>query len=274
MRLTLKPGRPERERGLFAGLGRAVVRHPWRVIALWVIVAVAVIATAPKLPTTASESSFLPGSYESIRAANLQDQAFPQTGHVTGAAAIIVFARADGGRLTAADSAKIAAIAATLDGRHIRKHREHHGRPTVAERPGANGAGGHAQQRGQRLGDGGRQRGQGVARRHQAADGGNRADRGRHRVGGPATRQPAVQPAGRADRAAGHARPDPGAAAGDLPQPGHRAAAAGRDRARLPGGDRPDQRRQQGAATSTPTARSPPSSSSCCSASAPTTSCS
>ena len=84
-----------------------MVRHPWRVIALWVIAAVAVIATAPKLPTTSSESSFLPGSYESIRAAHLQDQAFPQTGQVTGSAAIIVFARSDHGRLTAADSAKI-----------------------------------------------------------------------------------------------------------------------------------------------------------------------
>ena len=105
--------------GLFAGLARAVVRHPWRVIALWVIVAVAVIATAPKLPTTSSESSFLPGSYESIRAAHLQDQAFPQAGHVTSAAATIVFARSDGGRLTAADSAKVAAVAGTLGGRHI-----------------------------------------------------------------------------------------------------------------------------------------------------------
>ena len=106
--------------GPFAGLGRAVVRHPWRVIALWVIVAVAVIATSPGLPAAASESSFLPGSYESIRAANLQDQAFPQAGQVTSSAAIIVFARADGGRLTAADSARIAAIAATLGGRHVR----------------------------------------------------------------------------------------------------------------------------------------------------------
>ena len=105
--------------GPFAGLGRAVVRHPWRVIALWVIAAVAVIATSPGLPTTASESSFLPGSYESIRAANLQDQAFPQAGQVTRSAAIIVFARADGGRLTGADSARITAIAATLGGRHI-----------------------------------------------------------------------------------------------------------------------------------------------------------
>ena len=123
MRLAAKAGRPRQAqagRGPFAGLGRAVVRHPWRVIALWVIAAVAVIATSPGLPTTASESSFLPGSYESIRAANLQDQAFPQAGHVTSSAAVIVFARSDNGRLTAADSARITAIAATLDGRHIR----------------------------------------------------------------------------------------------------------------------------------------------------------
>jgi putative drug exporter of the RND superfamily len=105
--------------GPFAGLGRAVVRHPWRVIALWVIAAVAVIATSPGLPAAASESSFLPGSYESIRAANLQDQAFPQAGHVTSSAAIVVFARAEGGRLTGADSARIAAIARSLGSRHI-----------------------------------------------------------------------------------------------------------------------------------------------------------
>ena len=105
--------------GPFAGLGRAVVRHPWRVIALWIIAAVAVIATSPGLPTTASESSFLPRSYESIRAANLQDKAFPQTGHVTSAAAIIVFAHADHTRLTSADSAKIGTMAKSLASRNI-----------------------------------------------------------------------------------------------------------------------------------------------------------
>ena len=113
-------GRPAQAGGgPFARLGRAVVRHPWRVIALWVIAAVAVIATSPGLPTTSSESSFLPSSYESIRATNLQDQAFPQASHVTSSAAIIVFARAEGGRLTGADSARIAAIARSLGGRHI-----------------------------------------------------------------------------------------------------------------------------------------------------------
>ena len=77
------------------------------------------IATSPGLPTTTNESSFLPKSYESIRAANLQDKAFPQAGHVTASAAIIVFSRADGGKLTPADSAKGRSVAASLGARHI-----------------------------------------------------------------------------------------------------------------------------------------------------------
>ncbi|MGH3265996.1 MAG: MMPL family transporter, partial [Trebonia sp.] len=107
------------ERGLFAWLGRAVVRHPWRVIALWVIAAAAVIMTAPSLSSTSNESSFLPKGYESIRAMNLQDKAFPQTGSVTSSAAIIVFSRADGGRLTTGDSARVATITKELNATHI-----------------------------------------------------------------------------------------------------------------------------------------------------------
>jgi len=106
-------------RGLFAWLGRAVVRHPWRVIAFWVIAAAAVIMTSPGLSSTSNESSFLPKNYESIRAMDLQDKAFPQTGNVTTSAAIIVFSRADGGPLTAADSPKAATITHELDARHI-----------------------------------------------------------------------------------------------------------------------------------------------------------
>src|SRR5580658_532807 len=112
-----KPTRPGG--GPFAALGRLVTRHPWKVIAVWIIVAVAVVATAPKLPTTTNEASFLPSSYESIKAQNLQNQAFPQAGKIDAAAAIIVFARSDGGRLTPADKAKVASIASTLNGRHI-----------------------------------------------------------------------------------------------------------------------------------------------------------
>jgi putative drug exporter of the RND superfamily len=89
------------------------------VIVGWIIVAIAVIATAPALPTTTNEASFLPSSYESIKAQNLQDQAFPQAGRVDAAAAIVVFARTDGGRLTPADKAKVASVASTLNDKHI-----------------------------------------------------------------------------------------------------------------------------------------------------------
>ena len=104
---------------VFAGLGQLVTRHPWRVIGAWIIIAVAVIATAPALPTTSNEASFLPSSYESIKAQNLQDQAFPQAGKVDATAAIIVFARSDRGPLTPADKAKVASIASTLNDKHI-----------------------------------------------------------------------------------------------------------------------------------------------------------
>ena len=107
------------ERGLFAWLGRAVVRHPWRVIALWVIAAAAVILTSPGLSSTSNEADFLPKGYESIRAMDLQDKAFPQAGNVTSSAAIIVFSRSDGGQLTGADSAKVATITRELDAKHI-----------------------------------------------------------------------------------------------------------------------------------------------------------
>jgi len=105
--------------GLFAALGRLVARHPWKVIAVWIIAAIAVVITAPALPTTTNEASFLPSSYESIRAQNLQQQAFPQAGRVDATAAIIVFARSDGKPLTPADEAKIASIVSTLNSRRI-----------------------------------------------------------------------------------------------------------------------------------------------------------
>src|SRR3984885_901978 len=106
--------------GPFAALGRLVTSHPWLVIAVWIIAAVAIVATAPSLPTTTNEASFLPSHYESIRAQNLQNQAFPEAGKLDATAAIIVFARSDHGRLTAADKAKVASIASTLNGKHIK----------------------------------------------------------------------------------------------------------------------------------------------------------
>ncbi|UMG93387.1 hypothetical protein [Nocardioides sp. TF02-7] len=51
-------------------------RRPWFVIAAWVVVAVAVIVTAPGLETTSDEAEFLPDHYESIQAAELQSEKF------------------------------------------------------------------------------------------------------------------------------------------------------------------------------------------------------
>lgn len=110
-------GGGEREaRGVFAALGRLVAHHPWRVIAVWVIAAIAVIGFAPALSSTSDEASFLPSHYESIQASNLQESAFP---HAAAPAAIIVLERADGAALTSADSASVRKVASGLESAHI-----------------------------------------------------------------------------------------------------------------------------------------------------------
>jgi putative drug exporter of the RND superfamily len=101
---------------VFAHVGRFVVRHPIWVIVGWVLAAAAVIGFAPKLTATTDEASFLPTHYESIQAIALQQKAFPQAATP---AALIVFERADGGKLTDADSAKVSGIAQNLTAKHI-----------------------------------------------------------------------------------------------------------------------------------------------------------
>jgi putative drug exporter of the RND superfamily len=98
---------------MFSALGRVVARHPWFVVLAWIIVAVVVVSTAPKLTSTTDEAEFLPRHYESIQALELQTKAFPSR---TDTGAIMVFDRTDGAPLTAADSAQVAKIASTLGG--------------------------------------------------------------------------------------------------------------------------------------------------------------
>ncbi|WP_134738228.1 MMPL family transporter [Nocardioides sp. 503] len=107
---------------MFAALGRLASRRPWYVIAAWVVFAGLVIALAPKLEATTDQSEFLPRHYESIKAAELQAEAFPDTNSSVGG--IVVFDREDGEKLTPEDLAAAnatmaevqAELGATFDG--------------------------------------------------------------------------------------------------------------------------------------------------------------
>ncbi|NEA30670.1 MMPL family transporter [Streptomyces sp. SID13031] len=101
---------------MFYRIGRAVVRHPIWTIVAWVFIAAAVVATAPSLPSNSDQSSFLPKSYESIQAAELQQTAFPSSFTPS---AIVLYQRADGGKLTPADLKDAAGITTQLGAKKI-----------------------------------------------------------------------------------------------------------------------------------------------------------
>lgn len=101
---------------MFRRIGTGVVRHPVWTIVAWLIAAVAIVATAPGLPSNSDESSFLPKSYESIKAADLQVKAFPSAFTPS---AIALYQRTDGGRLTADDKKDVARITTELGKKHI-----------------------------------------------------------------------------------------------------------------------------------------------------------
>jgi len=103
---------------VFAGLGRTVVAHPWRVIAVWVVAAVALVGFAPNLGdiTETDQTAFLPTKYESVQAQEIADSAFPQS---TGLTALIVVKRQDDGALTEADQAEVSKIAEDLTAEKI-----------------------------------------------------------------------------------------------------------------------------------------------------------
>ncbi|MFD1827737.1 MULTISPECIES: MMPL family transporter [Mumia] len=98
---------------MFGSLGRYIVRHPWQVILAWILLAVVVVATAPKLESTSDEADFLPSHYESIKALEAQQEAFPELAD-TEPAAIVVVDRADGAPLSEQDVAAVEEMAQDL----------------------------------------------------------------------------------------------------------------------------------------------------------------
>lgn len=93
---------------MFSALGRLVSRRPWWVVAGWVVAAIAIVSTAPALESTSDQAEFLPSHYESVKAANLQADAFPTRGET---AAIVVVDREDGSSLSADDQAVVTDLA-------------------------------------------------------------------------------------------------------------------------------------------------------------------
>ncbi|MGH2930783.1 MAG: MMPL family transporter, partial [Solirubrobacteraceae bacterium] len=101
---------------MFRRFGRSIVRHPWRVIAVWIVGAFAVVGLAPKLTTTSTEANFLPSRYQSVQAMALQKRDFPTAATP---AAIVVFEAANGGPLSATESESVERIAGRLRAEHI-----------------------------------------------------------------------------------------------------------------------------------------------------------
>ncbi|HEU5473809.1 MAG TPA: MMPL family transporter [Actinophytocola sp.] len=95
---------------MFERLARAVVYNPWKVIAVWVLATIAIIAFAPTLEdvTARDQSNFLPDSYESVQALQLAERAFTQAND---SSATIVVKRTDSQSLSEADQAKVGEIA-------------------------------------------------------------------------------------------------------------------------------------------------------------------
>ncbi|MFI6053680.1 MMPL family transporter [Streptomyces violascens] len=100
-------------------------RHPWKVIALWAVLGLALVALAPTLFARVTQNqtgNFLPRSYDSAAALRIAEERFgvdPDTTTVT-----VLVGRADGRPLGTADQKRVEAEAAKLGGRRVVMPRE------------------------------------------------------------------------------------------------------------------------------------------------------
>jgi putative drug exporter of the RND superfamily len=95
---------------MFAKLGHAVAHHPWWVIAVGRRCS-SDRAVCARAPGELGPTSFLPDSYESVKADEVATAAFP---HAPASSAMFVARREDRGELTRADQSKLATIAGEL----------------------------------------------------------------------------------------------------------------------------------------------------------------
>src|SRR6266545_5685475 len=105
---------------MFERLARFVVYNPWKVIAVWVLATIAIVAFAPTLSdvTNRDQTNFLPNSYESVKAMDLGKQSFERAND---SSATVVLKRADGNELSAEDQTKIGDIGQRVKGANIER---------------------------------------------------------------------------------------------------------------------------------------------------------
>lgn len=95
---------------------RLVIGKPWLVIAFWLVAAFVIAGLAPPLPTSASQSDFLPAHYGAVKALDLQKKAFPNQQKPS---AVGVVQRTDGAPLTSEDDSTVAAMVTALKARQL-----------------------------------------------------------------------------------------------------------------------------------------------------------
>lgn len=96
---------------MFERIGQVAVRRPWLIIAAWIFAAVVMAVFSPPLKSTSDQADFLPSHYESVQAQEIQENAFPRNEQP---AAVAVFQRSDGDKLTKADRDAVTRISADL----------------------------------------------------------------------------------------------------------------------------------------------------------------
>jgi uncharacterized membrane protein YdfJ with MMPL/SSD domain len=94
---------------MFGRIGHAAVRRPWLITSAWIIAAVALAVFSPQLKPTSDQADFLPSHHESVQTQKIQENAFPQNEQP---AAVAVFQRSDGEKLTTADRDTVTKISA------------------------------------------------------------------------------------------------------------------------------------------------------------------
>jgi RND superfamily putative drug exporter len=95
-----------------------IVAKRWWVLAVWLVAAALIVSLSPSLGSVESndQSSFLPKSYESIKAINIAKKVSP---HSQDATDLIVFKNKNGQALSSTDKNVIGEIAATLFNKHL-----------------------------------------------------------------------------------------------------------------------------------------------------------